>query len=696
MSETAARDFLLEIGSEELPWGAVQDGRTQLRANLAALLERERLAWDSMEIYSTPRRLAVLVRALAERQADVEAEVRGPSREAAFDGEGRPTAAAEGFARSRGVRVEELQVRETGRGEFVFAVVREAGRETWDILPGLVEELVRSFSFRKSMRWGVGEFRFARPVRWLVALYGTDVVPVSLAGLESARRSRGHRFLSAGEVEIGSPSGYLDALRASCVLADEEERRRVIEEGIREALAGAGTRAVPAEDTLHEVVDLVEYPHVLLGGFDERFLQLPREVLETAMQEHQRYFPVEKDDGTLAASFLVVHNGDPRRGEVIRRGHERVLRARLEDASFFYQEDLRVPLARRLEDLRWVVWQAKLGSLYDKVERLRDLCGEICRSAHLSEEVRERAQRAALLCKADLVTSMVIEFPSLQGIMGRIYALASGEDGETAAAVEEHYLPRFAGDALPRTLPGTVLSLAEKADNLAGCFGVGLIPSGSEDPYGLRRQALAMLTILAEARLHVDFPSLLLRAAENLAFSDPEELAEEVSDFCRQRWRQFLVSEGFDHDLVAAVLARAAQDPYEARLRLEALQGARRKGRLQKAYTGFERCYNLSRKAGDLRLAEELLVEEAETELYSRLMWAQEPLRGYLDAGEYDAALDVLLALAPHVDRFFSEIFVMGEDERLRDNRLALLEKVASLFLEFADFSQVVTEGIKR
>lgn len=693
MPGDASRDFLLEIGSEELPWGAVQDGREQLRANLAALLERERLSWDGMEVYSTPRRLAVLVRGLAGRQADLETEVRGPSRSAAFDREGRPTAAAEGFARSRGVRIEDLQVRETGKGEFVFAVVREEGRPTREILPGLAEELVRSFSFRKSMRWGMGEFRFARPVRWLLALYGEEVVPLAAAGLQAGRMTRGHRFLCGGEVEIRRPDEYLEALRRSCVLADEAERRRAIEEGVGEALAGKGMRAIPSGDTLDEVVDLVEYPHVLLGGFDEGFLGLPREVLVTAMQEHQRYFPVERDDGGLAAAFLVVHNGDPGKAEVILRGHERVLRARLEDASFFYQEDLRVPLERRLEDLRAVVWQAKLGSLYDKAQRLREVCGEICRSAHLSEEVREKAQRAALLCKADLVTSMVMEFPSLQGTMGRIYALACGEDGETAAAVEEHYLPRFAGDALPRTLPGAVLSLAEKVDNLAGCFGVGLVPSGSEDPYGLRRQALAILSILAGSRLHLDLASLLRKAAENLALSDPAEVAGEVGDFCRQRWRQALISEGFDHDLVAAVLAQATRDPYEARLRLEALQAARREGLLQKAYTGFERCYNLSRKAANPRLAEELLVEEAEKELYSRLVWAQEPLRGYLDAGEHGAALDVLLALAPHVDRFFSEIFVMGDDERLRENRLALLHAVASLFLEFADFSQVVTEG---
>lgn len=693
MLEGKARDFLLEIGTEELPWGAVQDGRTQLRENLLSILERERLAHGGVYVYSTPRRLAALVTDLAEKQADYQEMVRGPSRAAAFDAEGKPTAAAVGFARARGVRVEDLQVKDTEKGEFVFAMVRKEGGNTRDILPSIIEELLHSFSFRKSMRWGGGEFRFARPIRWLVAVYGSETVPVEFEGLRAGNLSRGHRFLSPGEVEMTTPREYLEVLRQARVLADEEERRNAILNGMEKVLASRGLRAVPARETLDEVVDLVEYPHVILGRFEERFLELPREVLETAMQEHQRYFPVEGENGLLAPAFLVVHNGDPAWEEVIKKGHERVLRARLEDASFFYQEDLRRTLEDRLRDLKAVVWQAKLGSLYDKSMRLRDLCGEICRSAHLSEEIRKRAERAAVLCKADLVTSMVQEFPSLQGIMGRIYALAAGEEEETAYAVEEHYLPRFSGDRLPRTLPGTVLCLAEKMDNLTGCFGVGLIPSGSEDPYALRRQAVAFLSVLVNAGIHLDFTSLVSKAAERLGFSEPEAVAGEVREFCRQRWRQALIAEGFDYDLVAAVLDLALRDPYEARLRLESLQRARREGLLQKAYTGFERCYNLSRRAAGPELDVELLVEEAERNLYSKLTWAQDPMRGYLDTGEYDRALGVLLDLAPEIDRFFSEIFVMGEDTRLRDNRLALLRKVASLFLEFADFTQVVTEG---
>lgn len=686
-----AKDLLLEIGSEELPWGAVQDGRAQLAENAASMLSKERLNHGKIHVYSTPRRITLLVEGMDEKQEDVASEVRGPSREAAYDSEGRPTRAAEGFARSRGLGVEDLEVRGTGKGDFVFATVREEGRPALEVLPMVLETLIRSISFRKSMRWGDGEFRFARPVRWIVALFGEELLPISLEGLRAGRTSRGHRFLSRGEVEITAPGSYLEELRASFVLADEEERRRAVLAGMEQAISAGKLQAVPGADTLDEVIDLVEYPHVIAGSFEERFLELPREVLETAMQEHQRYFPLQDVQGKLVASFLVVHNGDPAQAEVIRRGNERVLRARLEDASFFYHEDMEIPLGERLDDLRAVVWQARFGSMYEKSQRLRELCADICARAHLGSEVEEASARAALLCKVDLVTAMVTEFPSLQGVMGRIYALAGGEADDTAWAIEEHYRPRFSGDAPPSTIAGTVLSLAEKADNLAGCFGAGMAPTGSEDPYALRRQAQAVMPVLVQARIHLDFFSVLDAAAARLGLSEPAGVAGEVAEFCRQRWRQALIGEGFDYDLVAAVMLLAPQDPLDARCRLEAMQQARASGLLQKAYTGFERCYNLSRKAGEVTLDEALLAEEAERNLYSRLVWAQQPLRDHLDADEYDAALGVLLDMAPDVDRFFESIFVMGDDEILRDNRLALLSMVAGLFLEFADFTQIVT-----
>jgi glycyl-tRNA synthetase beta chain len=686
-----ARDLLFEIGTEELPWGAVQDGRRQMRENMALALERERLAYEEISIYSSPRRLAALVSGLTERQEDTESLIRGPSRQVAFDTEGKPTAAAAGFARSKGVAVEELQVREADKGEFVFAVVREVGRDTFQILPGVLDYVVRSFSFRKTMRWGDGDFRFARPIRWLLAMFGEAVIPFKVEGLEAGNTSRGHRFLCRKEIVIERPGDYLDALREGCVLADEMERRRAVKEGVEEAVYGKYLRAVPAADTLDEVMDLVEYPHVVMGNFDERYLELPREVLETAMQEHQRYFPLEREDGALAPAFLVIQNADPTQADNIRRGNERVLRARLEDASFFFQEDRAVAAEQRLERLKSVVWQAQLGSMYEKSLRLEAICAEICRLAHLGPIVSEKAGRAAILSKTDLVTAMVIEFPSLQGTMGRIYASSEDEDRETALAIEEQYKPRYAGDSPPQTLAGAVLSLAEKADNLAGCFGAGLIPTGSEDPYALRRQAQAVLPILVKSGTHLDFGAVLACAASKFDFSDPAAVAAEAGDFCLQRWRQLLISEGFGYDLVAAALPFALRDPSDARGRLEAMREARDKGLLQKAYTGFERCWNLSRKAAGDRIDEALLTEPAEKELYSQLIWSQDPVRNYLDNSEYDASLRMLLDLAPYVDRFFEDIFVMGEDERLRENRLALLTQIARLFLEFADFSQVVT-----
>ncbi|MEJ5186506.1 MAG: glycine--tRNA ligase subunit beta [Candidatus Geothermincolales bacterium] len=688
-----AEDLLFEIGTEELPWGAVQDGRKQLRENAIAVFSRERLEYDSLEIYSTPRRLALYVSGLSERQKDEIREIKGPSRAAAFDEQGRPTKAAEGFARSRGVRVEDLQVRNTEKGEFVFAVVREEGKPTLEILPRLLEELLRSFNFRKSMRWGDREFRFARPVRWLVALYGEKVLEFEFEGIRAGNVTRGRRFIGPPTIVLAHPREYLEALRQAGILADQEERREAVREGMERAASAAGLVPVPAPETFDEVVDLVEFPTVTLGEFDRKYLGLPREVLFTAMQEHQRYFPTLTREGQVAPAFLFVHNGDPAFNDVIKAGNERVLKARLEDATFFFQEDGKRSLEERLEDLRHVVWQAKLGTLYDKSHRLSRLAAFIAERAHLDEDTVRRSTRAGLLCKADLVTSMVVEFPSLQGVMGRIYASRGGEDEEVAQAIEEHYLPRWSGDRLPVTRTGAVLSLAEKADNLVGCFSVGLVPSGSEDPYALRRQAAGVMQVVRAAGLHLDLGKVFEKAAELLGLEDPAETLERVREFFLQRFRQSMIAEGHDYDLVDAVLPFVLRDLLDAEGRLLALEQARREGRLQRVYTGFERCYNLSRQGSGSRLDENLLAEEAERELYSRLTWSQDPLHRYLDESDYGKALEVLLELAPHVDRFFAEIFVMGDDERLRENRLALLKEVVSLYLEFADFSRVVTEG---
>ncbi len=688
-----ARDLLLELGTEELPWGAQEVGRLQLEENARQLFERNRLTHGDLEIYSTPRRLALLVRDLEERQADFEELIKGPSRRAAFDAEGRPSRAAEGFARSRGARVEDLEVLETEKGSFVFLRRIQRGKQAEEVLPDLLNELISSFSFPKSMRWGSGEFRFARPVRWLVALYGDKVIDCGIEGLRAGRVTHGHRFLGGGPVSLRDPSEYQDSLRSACVLASREERRGAVLGDMEKACSAEGLRPAHPPELLEEVVDLVEWPHVLLGTFPDRYTDLPREILVAAMQEHQRYFPTEDAQGRLSHRFVVVHNGDPSRGETIRLGNERVLKARLEDAEFFYREDGKQTLEQRRESLKKVVYQAQLGTYFDKVERLEALVGALAEMLHFGDKETSRARRAARLSKSDLVTSMVIEFTSLQGTVGRIYALRDGEEEEVARAIEEQYLPRGAGDDLPVTAEGALLSLAEKLDNLVGCFVAGLIPSGSEDPYAQRRQSQGLFSILDERDMHLDLEKALDEALRLHGAGEDEEVRARLLDFMRQRLRHFLLNRGHPYDLVDAVLDRGLSDPPDALRRLTALREAREEGRLQRVYTAFERCYNLSLKGDGRPLEEGLLREEVERDLHSRAVWAQQPLRDALDTGDYRGALEVLAGLAPAVDALFEKVFIMGEEEGLRMNRLALLAEVVSLFNEVADFSRIVAEA---
>ncbi len=681
---------MLEIGTEELPWGAQEMGRAQLRENAEAALARHRLDYSGMEIFSTPRRLALLVHSLEERQRDKEELIKGPAAASAYDRKGNPTQAALGFARSRGVEVSQLEIRETEKGEFVFARVREEGKSSMEVLPDIIQELLDSFSFPKSMRWGSGEFRFARPIRWILALYGGEVVPFQLEGLRSSDLTYGHRFLASNPVKIDHPSSYLDKLEEAWVIAREEDRRERILRGIEEITGSKGVRPVLNPELLDEVVDLVEYPGVILGSLDQRFLQLPREVLVTAMQEHQRYIPVENQEGELQPFFLVVHNGNPRSEEVIRKGNERVLKARLADAEFFFQEDTKIRLEDRLGELEKVVYQAQLGTLHQKSVRLEELCAWLADHLHVTEEVKSRAVRAAHISKADLVTSMVIEFPLLQGTMGRIYALLDGEAHQVAQAIEEQYLPRYLGDRLAETMEGTLLSLAEKLDNLAGCFGIGLVPSGSMDPYALRRQAQGIFAHLLEKEVHLHLEKAAAFAVGQYDFPEEASIMAELKDFLLQRFRQYLLNREYPYDIVSAVLENSLKDPRDAFERLLALTAARRDGRLDRLYTAFERCYNLSWKMERIALEEGLLQEEVERELHSRVTWSQQPLREALDSADFSQAIDILLELKPVIDSLFDTIFIMGEDETLRKNRLALLQETASLFLELADLSQIV------
>jgi len=687
-------DLLLEIGTEELPSSAIYGALAQVESMMPALLTKARLAFEETWTLATPRRLAVTVRGVADRAAGQVTRKKGPPLAAARAEDGSWTQAAVGFAKSQGIDPDDLRIEETDKGSYVVAVTETEGEEVEDVLPGLLLELVTGLRFKKSMRWGSSEERFSRPVRWLVAILEDKVIPFEYACLASSNVSLGHRYLSSGTVTIATPRSYEHSLREAFVVADHRDRLAEIIRSAEKVSAEAGAVPVLDDEVLEEVVQLVEWPGVVLGSFDERFLRLPREVLVHAMESHQRYFPVEAKDGSLSNGFLAVHNGDPAKADIITRGHQRVLAARLADAEFFFDEDLKRPLADRLDDLQHVVYQSELGSMAEKSRRLASLVEKECAELGEDGELALRAARAALLAKCDLVTHMVIEFPALQGTVGSIYARKAGEDARVARAIGEQYLPRRLGDALPETTEGALLSIAEKADNLAASFGLGHVPTGSEDPYALRRQAVGMMLILLEHGFAFRISELVRASAAELegeahGFSWTEEAAGAFAEFFVSRERVFFTERGYRYDLVEAALAFDWDLPLSAQRRLDALVEAREEGLLSRLYTAFERCHNLSRgqQAGDVSPA--LLAEPIEHELFEMLSGVEDRLESALAVLDFEGALSALEPLCEPVDRLFDQVLIMAEDEAVKANRLSLLARIDAQFNRVADFSRL-------
>lgn len=687
-----SRDLLFEIGCEEIPSVPLYDALTELKERAVVALDDARLGYGEVRVYGSPRRLALFVENLAERQTDLALVVRGPAARVAFDESGAPTKAAEGFARSRGVRVEDLSVGEADGGRYVFASVNERGKDATEVLPGLLSQLAANFDWAKSMRWGSGTVRFIRPVRWLVALYGATVVPVSFAGLAAGNVSHGHRFLS-GPVEVPYAGAYVETLRAARVLVDPEERAEAVMRGIDEAAAACGARAVVPEKTLAEVVNLVEWPTAAVGRFDEEFLGVPREVVEEAMESHQRYFPVESSDGVLLPNFIVVHNGDPARTAEIVAGHERVIRARLADASFFYREDLSQPLEAYVARLDAIVFHEKLGSLGAKAARMESLAEELARAVGAPAAEAAHAVRAAHLAKADLVTHVVVEFPTLQGVMGYHYALASGEAQEVAEAIVDHYRPRFAGDDLPRSLAGMLVSVAEKLDTIVGIIAIGQAPTGSADPYALRRYAIGILTMILDGGLRLDLDRAIAQALARYEGALAPELldgaAAAVKAFFDGRLSVMLKDRGYAYDEVDAVMAVASGDPQDTLRRVRALAAFRSSDAGRDLSVAFKRAANLADPAAGTE-CDAALMGPVEADLLRALETARErvvPLLGV--AHDYEGALAALADLRGPVDAFFDGVLVMDADERLRRNRLALLNGLVGLFEGFADFRKL-------
>jgi glycyl-tRNA synthetase beta chain len=688
------RDFLFEIGTEEIPARFMKPALEQLKSRAEELFAEARLDWKSLATYGTPRRLALYMGDLAEQQRDLTLEIKGPAKKAAFDSEGKPTRAALGFATSRGVKVEDLIVKDTGSGEYVFALVQEIGKPALEVLPEILPKLVMGLHFPKPMRWADQEIRFARPIHWLVSLYGREVVPLQLGSIVSGRLTYGHRFLHPAAISLKEPREYFPSLEKAWVIVQQEKRQQIILEQITGLASSVAGRVETDPDLLGEVTFLLEYPTSFLGDFAGSFLELPEEVIITPMQEHQRYFPVRDWEGRLLPKFIAVRNGTEEYLDQVREGNEKVLAARLADAHFFFQEDLKEPLADRVEKLKTVVFQEKLGTVYEKTERLQQLVMYIGKKLGWSPSIIGTAMRGAFLAKADLVTNMVNEFPELEGIMGGYYAQSS-EGQEVAQGIREHYLPRFAGDALPSTLPGLAISIADKIDTIVGCFLAGLIPTGSQDPYALRRQSLGICHMILEKELPLSLKELVDRACHLFHCQGGEgtPLKEEVLQFFQQRLENILQEEKhFSYDVIAAVLGAGWDLPVETLRRAEAVQSFREEPAFGSLITAFTRAANLAQKATVTGIDPELFQEEVERELYGSLETAGRVAEKKLEAKDYRGVLQAIAALREPIDDFFDGVLVMAQDEKLKQNRLSLLKGIVDLTLRVADLSQLVPQ----
>ena len=711
--------LLFEIGTEEIPAKFMPGILKQLKELAAAKMQELRIPFEDITVYGTPRRMAFIAGGVAETQADVVVEAKGPSVKIAYVS-GAPSKAAQGFARGQGVDVKDLVVRDN----YVYAVKHLAGQPVIELLPGLLTDILTSLSFPKTMRWADYDFRFVRPIRWMVALFGDQIIPVEICGVKSGKFSMGHRFmqqslkaaaesqglLSAalskvgnkvysalagvkGAVEIPSAGDYKKVMYDNFVMVDQDERRALILQQIKDLAAQNGGEAEINEDLLEEVNYLVEWPTALCGKFEEKFLSLPKECIITPMREHQRYFPVLDEDGNLLNKFITVRNGGSEHLDIVTHGNERVLRARLSDAEFFFNEDRAVKLEDRLEKLKTVSFQEGLGNMYDKSERLVKMA-EMLRFAINTPVDEEELRRCALLCKTDLVTGMVIEFTELQGVMGREYALLDGEKPEVATGIFEHYLPRFAGDALPATTIGRIVGIGDKLDNICATFSRGLAPTGSQDPYALRRQALGVINILLDANYHISLAKIIAGTLYLLDIK-PEEtgkLVPQIMEFFKQRLRNLLMDQGIRYDVIDAVFAdKRNDDMVDLAVRCKALAAYVEAGNAEPLVQVSVRVSNLCKKIEkEVAISGALFKDESENKLHEVVAAVSKEIIPEIVLYDYAAVLKAGEKVIEPVNTFFDNVMVMDEDENVKNNRLAMLEEVRGIVNAVGDLSLLV------
>ena len=679
-----AKDLLFEIGAEEIPAGFMPNILGQLKQLAETKLNDAHLPFESIETYGTPRRLALIVKGLADTSAEISERHKGPSASIAYDADGNATKAAIGFARGKGLDVADLVV-EDG---YIYAETKTAGVPAKDIVSEMLPQLITGLNFPKSMHWGNLDAKFVRPVRWLVALLDEDVIPVEFATVQSGNVTRGHRFLGADEITIKNAASYVDTLKENFVMVDQDARRELISKQLHDMAASKNASIVWDDDLLEEINYLVEWPTALCGGFEESYLALPDAAIITPMKDHQRYFPLVDQDGKLLPMFLTVRNGSDHSIEVVQAGNERVLRARLDDAKFFFNEDRKKPLIDRQDGLTKIVFQEGLGNLADKTERLLKLGRVFGEECGLHEDTVVVLERATELAKTDLTTGMVTEFTELQGVMGKEYALLDGESPEVAEAIFEQYLPRFAGDVLPQTEAGKVLSIIDKVDNIVATFSRGLIPTGSQDPYALRRQTIGILNILLGSEWNISLRPIFKASMEllNVPAEKQEELLGQVEEFFTLRLKNIFLDREVPHHVIDLLLSNNELSVADAEGLVNALLANRidENVELVQAYT---RMYNLVKDVEYTGVNSDLLKEDAEKELFEAASKASEASSAAWEAGDYDAVVAVPATLVPAINKFFEDVMVMDKDEAIKANRLQLVRLAYSVMAIIGDIS---------
>ena len=698
-------NVVLEIGTEEIPAQYMENALKDLNRLAKKYLEESSINHKEIKVYGTPRRLILFIFHIKDKQEDIFQKIKGPAYSIAYNKDSQPQKPALKFAQSQGVNVGDLIVEDTKKGKYIFASKSIIGQPTINLLSQIFPKIIKGMQFPKSMSWGEKSLRFIRPIRWILALYGNKIIKFNLNGLDSENITYGHRLLAPQKIKISSTQEYFKKLEKSYVIIDPQIRENIVKTDLKQIIKEINGKKIINEKQLKEIVYLVEYPNAILGRYDKKYLELPKDVLTVVMEKHQKYFPVFKNKDELLPLFIVIINNSKKYASKIREGNENVLRARLEDAKFFYHEDQKIPLEKRVDKLKNIIFQENLGSLFDKTKRLELLCDYISDSLQVEQKVKKDLLRSAHLCKADLVTEMVKEFPELQGIMGKEYAILSGERKEVAEAIFEHYLPRFSGGRLPLTKSGMILGIADKVDSIIGCFVMGLTPTGSQDPYGLRRQSRGKIAIILKNNLQISLKDIIWKSLslykESVSVElkiDENEIVSQILYFLKQRVKNIFLEDGIRYDVIDAVLAVDSDgDVVDIKHRIKAIEELYNQPIFGKILNSSSRVLNLSKNSEETEIDRSLLKEKAELCLYHNYENNYPRIKEFISNKEYKKVFNLLGDLCEPVGEFFDQVLVMDKDEEIRKNRISLIKKIGSLFNQVADLSKIISvkEGRK-